>query len=101
MIMIIVYSVKKSFCSSNLLPLKKLLLPCHLTPSAFYTPIKQQKSVDEKKQKTQLEAKASQICYDHMQSYDSRRLSDALRTAGFNVRYKAGRLRIRRLSKAL
>jgi hypothetical protein len=33
-----------------------LLLPCHLTPSAFYTRVKQQKSADEKKQKARATA---------------------------------------------
>lgn len=65
-----------------------------VSTSAFYAWDKQPEFTDKMRQEEALKLKVSQIFYDHKQAYGTRRLSDALKTAGFNVgRYKARRLR--------
>ena len=68
-----------------------------VSTSAYYAWIKQPETTDKAIQEELLEAKMSQLFYDHKQAYGSRRLSDALKKAGFNV----GRYKVRRLMAEL
>ena len=68
-----------------------------VSTSAYYAWNKQPETTDKAIQEKSLEAKVSQLFYDHKQAYGSRRLSDALTKAGFNV----GRYKVRRLMAEL
>ena len=65
-----------------------------MSTSAYYAWAKQPDITDKMIPEEVLKAKVSRIFYDNKQAYGTRRLSDGLKTAGFNVgRYKSRRLR--------
>ncbi len=64
-----------------------------VSTSAYYAWIKQPETPNKVEQEKTLETKVSELFYAYKQAYGSRRLSDALKKAGFTV----GRYKVRRM----